>query len=88
MMGETGCGKTSLIRKLSEMKNDGQKDKMKIMNIHAGTNDNDIIKFINKSVIPDAKKILQNEKEEMERYLANNQFFEYTKVWVQKSGYF
>ena len=82
MMGETGCGKTSLIRKLSEMKNDGQKDKMKIMNIHAGTNDNDIIKFINKSVIPDAKRILQNEKEEMERYLANNQFFEYTKVWV------
>ena len=29
-MGETGCGKTSLIRKLSEMKNDGQKDKMKL----------------------------------------------------------
>ena len=45
MMGETGCGKTSLIRKLSQMKNNGKIDKMKILNIHAGTNDNDIIKF-------------------------------------------
>ena len=39
MMGETGCGKTSLIRKLSELKNDGNGDKMKILNIHAGTTD-------------------------------------------------
>ena len=30
MMGETGCGKTSLIRKLSEMLNNGDKNKMKI----------------------------------------------------------
>jgi midasin (ATPase involved in ribosome maturation) len=56
MMGETGCGKTSLIRKLSEMKNEGDKNKMKILNIHAGTNDSDIIKFINEAVIPTAKK--------------------------------
>jgi len=33
MMGETGCGKTLLIRKLSEMLNDGE-CKMKILNIH------------------------------------------------------
>ena len=61
MMGETGCGKTSLIRKLSEMKNNGSKEKMKILNIHAGTNDQDIINFMNKNVIPDANKNL-NEK--------------------------
>ena len=33
MMSETGCGKTSLIRKLSEIK---------ILNIHEDTNDEDI----------------------------------------------
>ena len=66
MMGETGCGKTSLIRKLAEMKNDGKTEKMKILNIHAGTNDNDIIKFINEKVIPDAEKIdIKNKKEKL-----------------------
>ena len=62
MMGETGCGKTSLIRKLSEMKNNGRKDKMKILNIHAGTNDEDIINFINEKVIPEANN---NSKEKL-----------------------
>ena len=33
MMGETCCGKTLLIRKLSEIKNGGNKDKLKILNI-------------------------------------------------------
>ena len=51
MMGETGCGKTSLIRKLSEMLNNGDKNKMKILNIHAGTNDKEIIRFLEKNVI-------------------------------------
>ena len=48
MMGETGCGKTSLIRKLSQMLNNGSTKQMKILNIHAGTTDKDIIKFIKK----------------------------------------
>ena len=82
MMGETGCGKTSLIRKLSEMKNNGEKNKMKILNIHAGTNDDDIITFINKYVIPEAKDILKKEEETKQSYLKNKQYFEYTKVWV------
>ena len=43
MMGETGFGKTSLIRKLSEMKNNGSNEKVKILNIHEDTNDEDII---------------------------------------------
>ena len=42
MMGETGCGKTSIIRKLSELKNKGNKNKLKILNIHVGTTDNEI----------------------------------------------
>ena len=82
MMGETGCGKTSLIRKLSEMKNDGDKTKMKILNIHAGTNDDDIIKFIKEKVIPEAKKITEDEAEKKKNYLKNQQLFEDTKLWV------
>ena len=46
LMGETGCGKTSLLKMLSIFMNKGT-DKMKILNIHAGINDNDIIEFIN-----------------------------------------
>ena len=82
MMGETGYGKTSLIRKLSEMKNDGNGNKMKILNIHAGTTDNDIINFINKTVIPEAELIALSEQEEIQKYKKMNQFFEETKIWV------
>ena len=71
MMGETGCGKTSLIRKLSEFINNGSTDKMKIMNIHAGVNDNDIIKFLEENVIKEAKEL-----EEIEKTI---QFLEYEK---------
>ena len=82
MMGETGCGKTSLIRKLSEMKNNGESNKMKILNIHAGTNENDIIDFINNKVIPDAKILeIENEKEIQIRK-GLHQFYEEKKIWV------
>ena len=46
MMGETGCGKTSLIKKLSELKNNGDSEQMKTFNIHAGITDEDIIEKI------------------------------------------
>ena len=82
MMGETGCGKTALIRKLSEMKNNGSPDKMKILNIHAGTSDKDIIEFINKKVIPDAKEIIEKEKPEKVRCEKIGFLFEETKIWV------
>ena len=47
LMGETGCGKTTLIKMLSLIINKG-KDKLKIMNINEGVNDQDIINFIQK----------------------------------------
>ena len=47
MMGETGCGKTSLLRVLSKLQNKGEL-KMKIKNIHAGIEEEDIVEFINK----------------------------------------
>ena len=42
MMGETGCGKTSLIRIIAELKDIA----MHILNIHAGIEDKDIINFL------------------------------------------
>ena len=42
MMGETGCGKTSLIRIIANLKD----VKMHILNIHAGIEDKDIIEFL------------------------------------------
>ena len=47
LMGETGCGKTSLIKMLSLIIHKGE-DKLKIMNINEGTIDQDIINFIKK----------------------------------------
>ena len=90
MMGETGCGKTSLIRKLAELKNNGDSSKMIIKNIHAGTNDKDIIKFIEKEVKPIADKIDQlnlkeEEKEkEKEKESKKKSVFPYEpeKLWV------
>ena len=47
MMGETGCGKTYLIQMAFKLITKG-KNSLKILNIHAGTDDNDIINFIKK----------------------------------------
>ena len=82
MMGETGCGKTALIRKLSEMKNNGNSEKLKILNIHAGTNEQDIIYFINTIVIPESEKVFKEEKEQKEKNEKIGLFFEETKIWV------
>ena len=46
MMGETGCGKTSLIKMLSLIKNKGKAMRMKILNIHQGVGDEEIISFL------------------------------------------
>ena len=59
MMGETGCGKTSLLRVLSKLQNKGEL-KMKIKNIHAGTEEEDIIEFMEKT-----EKEFNEENEEL-----------------------
>ena len=82
MMGETGCGKTSLIKKLSELKNNGDERKMKSLNIHAGMVDEDIIDFIHQHVIPEALEIKEYEKKMKEERNNCGQFFNETKVWV------
>ena len=66
MMGETGCGKTSLIKMLSLLKNKGEM-RMKILNIHEGINDEEIISFIEnvmKKTDEEDQKIIIKEKNE------------------------
>ena len=60
LMGETGCGKTSLLKMLSIFKNRGS-EKMKTLNIHAGTNEEDIIDFMNNVVLNNLEKEYNDE---------------------------
>ena len=80
MMGETGCGKTSLIRKLSELQNNGN-CLLVIDNIHAGHTNDDIINFIETKVIPEAKKLSEKEKINKEKYKLG-QLYEEKQLWV------
>jgi len=81
MMGETGCGKTSLIRKLSELQNDG-KCLLVIDNIHAGHTNEDIIKFIEEKVIPEAEKLSKQEEEKKTWYRDRDLIYEEKKLWI------
>ena len=47
IMGETGCGKTSLIKKLNQFQNNGDLSSLEIFNIHSGITEQDIIKKMN-----------------------------------------
>ena len=82
MMGETGCGKTSLIRKLSEMINNGSNEKMKILNIHAGTTDKDIISFLENNVIEEAKLLEMSENFIKEEQSLKGYIYFPKKMWV------
>ena len=67
MMGETGCGKTSLIKMLSLIKNKGKKIRMKILNIHQGIDNDEIIYFLKKVMIETKREddnLILNKKEE------------------------
>ena len=88
MMGETGCGKTSLIRKLSELINNG-KSKMKILNIHAGITDQEICDFLNhkekkadKSIIEEAQALEKEEEENKKVYEKDDLKYFEKKLWI------
>ena len=65
LMGETGCGKTSLIKMLSKLLNNGSEECMKVKNINAGTTDDDIIDFI-EDISKVAKKYEEEDRKEAE----------------------
>ena len=50
MMGETGCGKTRLIEMAYKLINQNKYISIRKLDIHAGTNDEDIIQFIEKTI--------------------------------------
>ena len=68
LMGETGCGKTTLIEMASKLINRGEIF-IKKMNIHAGITDEDIIKFmekVKKEVEMEDIKYINNKKKEFD----------------------
>ena len=88
MMGETGCGKTSLIRKLDELLNNGE-DKMKILNIHSGITNEKIIEFLfskqeyNKmSIIEEAEELEKLEQKTYEEFLKRGKYYEKRNLWI------
>ena len=88
MMGETGCGKTSLIRKLSELMNNGE-SKMKILNIHAGIRDQEIVDFLFKkkddnsmSIIEEAINLQIEEEFIKKERQAQRQIYYEKKLWI------
>ena len=92
MMGETGCGKTSLIRKLSELMNNGE-SKMKILNIHAGITDKEIVDFlyeskkdgdgnIIKSIVDEALTLGKEEEAIKKQFEEKNQIYFEKKIWI------
>ena len=81
LMGETGCGKTSLIKKLFELKNYGSHEYLEILNIHAGTNDKDIIDFIRK-INDKSKRLYKSQEDEREKAKKSGMLYEEKKIWV------
>ena len=59
---------------------------MKILNIHAGTNDKDIIRFLEKKVIPEAKKLQEKDKQKKNESQKNeyqkDMIFHDSTLWV------
>ena len=86
IMGGEGCGKTSLIMKLSEMLNNGDKNRMKILNINGGTRESDIIRFLEKKIIPQAKHLEKQENRKTRELRANGFIYYAKKLWVLLDG--
>ena len=86
LMGETGCGKTALIEKLSEMLNNGDKNQLKKLNIYSGTNNHDIIQFLEKEVIPQAEHLQIIERERAEQFQRDDFIYYEKKIWVFFDG--
>jgi len=80
MMGETGCGKTSLIKILADL----LEIKLHILNIHAGIEDNDIINFIN-NVIKNHQNLINLNNDETDNNntnIINIPELEKYKIWI------
>ena len=81
MMGETGCGKTALIKQLYELKNNGNSNTMKILKINEETTDDDIINFIEK-ILPEAEILEEIENKNKSQRDNQKILYEKKKIWV------
>ena len=63
LMGETGCGKTSLINAIAEIKN----YKIVVLSIHAGVNDNEIVRFMNENNLLEEEMNYDESEDDIER---------------------
>ena len=87
MMGETGCGKTSLIRKLYQLMNDGE-DNMKILNIHSGITNKEITDFLfeknnnQMSIVEEALKLNIEENKKKMNFLKKGEIYYIKKMWI------
>ena len=81
IMGETGCGKTSLIKKLFDIMINKSIMKMKILNFNEEISDEDIGNFIN-NIRVDAQKLEEEEKIKKEKYESRGIFYNKKKIWV------
>jgi ATP-dependent Clp protease ATP-binding subunit ClpA len=67
-MGETGCGKTALIKKLNQLLNNGE-EKLEILNINPSYTDKILIERMMK--INEKAKITQNKIKNYGNFLMN-----------------
>ena len=58
IMEKTGCGKSFLIHKLSEILNNGDKNALKTLNMNSAVDKNELTRFLEEIVIPESKKLL------------------------------
>ena len=81
LMGETGCGKTSLLKKLFDIMINKSTFKMKILNFNEEILDEDIVNIIN-NIKNDAKKLEEEEEKKKEKYELRGIFYNKNKIWV------
>ena len=80
LMGETGCGKTSLILKISELMNNGE-NKIMTLNVHPAMTTQNIVDFMEK-VIKERFKLEEKEKIIQEEYEKKGIKYTKKKLWV------
>ena len=68
IMGETGCGKTSLINAIAQINN----YKMLTFNCHAGVTDNEIVQFMNKNNLLEKKLEYDEFEDDIDKLYNNN----------------
>jgi len=81
IMGETGCGKTSLIKKLFELIINKSSIKIKMLSLNEETLDEDIVNFIYHIKI-DAEKLEEEEQKKKEKYELRGIFYNKKKIVV------